>query len=84
MLTFLVSKSLRENWLPIIDSNNIEVVFEFHAHAYKRSFKIKNMSLDNNGTIYLGIILYYIRASSNIFGHLVLYSTTIFLPLLAY
>jgi acid phosphatase type 7 len=46
---------IRENWVPIIEKHNVDLVIEAHDHAYKRTVPIRNNRQDNeNGIIYTG------------------------------
>ncbi|MFD2200207.1 metallophosphoesterase [Shivajiella indica] len=45
---------VRESWPPIFESNGVRIAFENHDHAYKRTFPLKNMQIDQSGIIYVG------------------------------
>ena len=45
---------VRENWPPIFEANGVRIAFENHDHAYKRTFPLKNMQLDQAGIVYVG------------------------------
>ncbi len=46
---------IRENWVPIIEKHNVDLVIEAHDHAYKKTVPIRNNRQDNeNGIIYTG------------------------------
>jgi acid phosphatase type 7 len=45
---------VRENWPPIFEANGVRIAFENHDHAYKRTFPLKNMQLDQSGIVYVG------------------------------
>lgn len=52
--TGTVQTLVRETWTPIFDANGVEIAFENHDHAYKRTFPIKNMEVNDSGIIYIG------------------------------
>lgn len=45
---------VRENWMPIFEKYGVKIAFENHDHAYKRTFPIKNMEVDQSGIVYIG------------------------------
>ncbi|WP_291788148.1 metallophosphoesterase family protein [Cecembia sp.] len=45
---------VRENWVPIFEENGVRIAFENHDHAYKRTFPIRNLEVDQSGIIYVG------------------------------
>lgn len=45
---------VRENWVPLFEENGVRIAFENHDHAYKRTFPIKNLQLDQSGITYVG------------------------------
>jgi len=47
-------QAVRENWVPIFERFNLEVVFEAHDHAYKRTHPIRDGRISPNGVIYVG------------------------------
>ncbi|MCL6258690.1 metallophosphoesterase family protein [Aquiflexum sp. TKW24L] len=49
-----VQTLVRETWTPIFEANGVEIAFENHDHAYKRTFPIKNMEVNEAGIIYVG------------------------------
>ena len=48
------SRLVRENWSPLFERNGIQVAFENHEHAYKRSYPISGGHRDSSGVIYVG------------------------------
>lgn len=49
-----VQTLVREEWTPIFEKNGVKLAFENHDHAYKRTFPIKGMEIDQSGIIYVG------------------------------
>lgn len=49
-----VSAKVREHWVPLFERFGVDVVFEHHDHAYKRTFPIRNNAFDERGVLYLG------------------------------
>lgn len=49
-----VQTKVRENWVPLFEKYGVELVFEAHDHAYKRTHPIKNGDVDQNGVVYIG------------------------------
>jgi acid phosphatase type 7 len=49
-----VQTLVREKWTPIFEANGVEIAFENHDHAYKRTFPIKIMEVNESGIIYVG------------------------------
>jgi hypothetical protein len=49
-----INIDLREHWLPVFDKHKIDVGFEHHDHAYKKTKKMKGNVPNVNGTLYLG------------------------------
>ena len=51
----LEHKTLRRHWLPLFDSNHIDVAFENHEHTLKKTKRLfKNQVSQSEGTYYLG------------------------------
>jgi len=48
------STNLRKHWLKPFDDYGLDVSFENHDHAYKRSKLLKNDKEDVSGTLYMG------------------------------
>ncbi len=44
----------RLNWLPLFDRHGLDLAFENHDHALKRTFPLKGGMVDPTGTLYLG------------------------------
>lgn len=49
-----LSSSMRQNWGKLFDQFNLDLSFENHDHAYKRTFPIYNEQPASNGTVYIG------------------------------
>ncbi len=45
---------VRKNWVPILEENGVRIAFENHDHAYKRTFPIRNLELNQSGITYVG------------------------------
>jgi hypothetical protein len=45
---------IRTFWSPLFERYGVQVAFENHNHAYKRTFPIKGEKVDPDGVIYLG------------------------------
>lgn len=41
-------------WIPHFDSCHLTAAFEHHEHNYKRTFPLRNLQIDPQGTLYLG------------------------------
>lgn len=48
------SAILREVWLPLFDSGQLDVAFEHHDHMLKRTKRLRNNQPAEDGTLYLG------------------------------
>jgi acid phosphatase type 7 len=49
-----VMVKIRQNWVPLFEEYGIEMVFENHDHAYKRTHPIRNDEVASNGIVYVG------------------------------
>lgn len=49
-----VQTLVRETWTPIFEQHGVQLAFENHDHAYKRTFPIKNMQVAEGGIVYVG------------------------------
>ncbi|MEX1012329.1 MAG: metallophosphoesterase family protein [Waddliaceae bacterium] len=49
-----VPKKIRKYWTPLFDQYDVTAVFENHDHAYKRTYPIRNHTVDPKGIIYFG------------------------------
>ena len=49
-----ISKKIRESWCPLFEENGVQLAFEHHNHAYKRTFPIKQEQVNAKGVIYMG------------------------------
>ena len=47
-------KRIREQWAPLFERYHLNVAFEHHNHAYKRTFPMKGAKIDPDGVIYMG------------------------------
>lgn len=47
-------KKIREFWNPLFERYHLNVAFEHHNHAYKRTFPMKGNKIDPDGVIYMG------------------------------
>lgn len=48
------SALIRSNWVPLFEQYGIDVAFEHHAHAYKRTHLIKEGRISSDGVLYIG------------------------------
>lgn len=48
------SEEVRTNWVPLFEQHNVKIAFENHDHAYKRTFPIKENTLDEKGIVFVG------------------------------
>ena len=48
------SKKIRSYWSPLFEKYHLDVAFEHHNHAYKRTFPMKGNKIDPDGVIYMG------------------------------
>ncbi|TVQ11860.1 MAG: metallophosphoesterase [Balneolaceae bacterium] len=49
-----VQARVRNNWVPLFERYNVDVVFEAHDHAYKRTHPIRDGRISHNGVVYIG------------------------------
>lgn len=49
-----VPKKIRSEWSPLFERYRLNVAFEHHNHAYKRTFPMKDGKIDPEGVIYMG------------------------------
>ncbi len=49
-----VSVKIREHWVPLFEQFGLNVAFEHHDHAYKRTHPIRADRVDPQGVLYLG------------------------------
>lgn len=45
---------IRKYWCPLFDQNNLQVAFENHNHAFKRTYPIRAEKIDSTGVVYMG------------------------------
>lgn len=48
------STRIRENWVPLFERHGVNLVFENHDHAYKRTLPLRNGAEDPEGIVFLG------------------------------
>jgi acid phosphatase type 7 len=49
-----VQSRIRQHWVPLFEQYNVRTAFENHDHAYKRTYPIRQGSMDPTGVVYLG------------------------------
>jgi acid phosphatase type 7 len=47
-------QKIRAGWTPLFDRYHLNVAFEHHNHAYKRTYPLKGGKVDPEGVIYMG------------------------------
>lgn len=50
----IVPKKIRTEWAPLFERYHLNVAFEHHNHAYKRTHPMKGGRIDPDGVIYMG------------------------------
>ncbi len=45
---------IRNHWVPLFEKYHLQVAFEHHNHAYKRTYPIKEEERDEEGVVYMG------------------------------
>lgn len=45
---------MREHWIPLFDEYGMDLVHEGHGHRLKRTHPIKDMEIEEDGTVYIG------------------------------
>lgn len=45
---------IRKNWVPLFEEGQVQVCFENHNHAYKRTYALKKDKIDPKGIVYMG------------------------------
>jgi hypothetical protein len=49
------SKAIRRNWVPVFENKDVQMAFEHHDHAYKRTFPLlKGKPQTSGGVVYVG------------------------------
>lgn len=48
------SARVRSIWVPLFEAHGIEVAFENHDHAYKRTYPLRGGERSNDGIVYIG------------------------------
>lgn len=46
--------NIRKTWVPLFEKYGVEIVFENHDHAYKRTYPIRDNKIDPTGIVYIG------------------------------
>jgi len=49
-----VQTAVRDHWVPLFEQYNLQLAFENHDHAYKRTHPIRNGQVDPSGVVYIG------------------------------
>ncbi len=44
----------RENWVPLFERHNVDIVLEHHDHTFKRTHPLKDGRIDKEGLVFLG------------------------------
>jgi hypothetical protein len=47
-------RTIRKHWVPLFEQYGLNVAFEHHDHAYKRTHPILNGQISPNGVVYIG------------------------------
>jgi hypothetical protein len=48
------AKQIRNSWSPLFERYHLNIAFEHHNHAYKRTYPIKEDKISPDGVIYMG------------------------------
>ena len=48
------NRAVRKAWVPIFEKHNVDICFEHHDHAFKRTHPIRDNEIDPHGVVYLG------------------------------
>jgi hypothetical protein len=48
------SVAIRHSWVPLFEKGGIQVAFEHHDHAYKRTYPLLKNRIHSQGVVYLG------------------------------
>jgi hypothetical protein len=49
-----VSASVRKNWLPLFERHGVQLAFENHDHAFKRSKPLRGGKVAEDGIVFMG------------------------------
>ena len=49
-----LNPTIRANWVPLFEQYGVNMAFEHHEHAYKRTYPIKEGKIDPDGIVYIG------------------------------
>ncbi len=49
-----IRKEIRAHWVPIFEKYGLNVLFENHDHAYKRTYPLLQGKIDPRGVVYIG------------------------------
>lgn len=52
--TGIISSSIRKSWVPLFEKYHVDLAFEHHDHAYKRTHPLLAGKIDKKGIVYLG------------------------------
>ncbi|MBS0621109.1 MAG: metallophosphoesterase family protein [Verrucomicrobia bacterium] len=52
--TGVTPQMVRKEWCPLFDQYHLQIAFEHHNHAYKRTFPLTGDRLDPSGVVYVG------------------------------
>lgn len=47
-------QEIRKHWVPLFEKYGVEIAFEHHDHAYKRTHPLLNGKVDLHGVLYIG------------------------------
>lgn len=48
------AKDIRHNWIPLFEKYGVQMAFEHHDHAYKRTYPLREGKIDPKGIIFIG------------------------------
>ena len=48
------SPEMRSDWVPLFERYGLDVAYEHHDHAYKRTHRIRGGRVDPGGVLYVG------------------------------
>ena len=52
--TGVAPQKIRSQWNPLFERYHLNIAFEHHNHAYKRTYPLKRNQIDPDGVIYMG------------------------------
>lgn len=47
-------RAVRRHWVPLFEQGGVDIAFEHHDHAYKRTFPLRAGKIDPEGVVYIG------------------------------